>query len=68
MITVYVIAPLSVACGPGKYRSHDDSTCKSCPLNSESHLAAASECRCLSGYFRAPSEGASTACSGLLFE
>ena len=55
---------IAIACGAGKYRSDLDSTCKVCPPNSKSASAASAECPCLSGYFRAPSEGAGASCTG----
>ena len=35
-----------------------------CPPNSKSSFAASAECPCLSGYFRTPTEGAGTGCTG----
>lgn len=59
---VCIYTPL--ACVPGMYRSEFDLSCQLCPQNSESVYAASVECLCLDGYFRTPTEGAHSPCTG----
>ena len=40
------------ACEAGEYRSSGVTTCQQCPDNTETDEEAASECQCLTGYFR----------------
>ena len=54
----------TIACDPGMYRSEFDLSCQLCPQNSESPYAGSVECLCLDGYFRAPSEGPNSPCTG----
>lgn len=55
---------ICIACAPGMYRSEFDLSCQLCPQNSESVDVASVECLCLDGYFRAPSEGVHSPCTG----
>ena len=66
MMVVYFLS-VYIACAPGMYRSEFDPSCQLCPQNSESVSAASVECLCLDGYFRAPSEGAHSPCTGLQY-
>ena len=40
------------ACAAGKYGYSEVATCQQCPDNTEIDVEAASECQCLTGYFR----------------
>ena len=44
--------PAVTACEAGEYRSSEVTTCQQCPDNTVTDVEAASECQCLTGYFR----------------
>lgn len=56
---------LSSACQMGFYKAVSGSiSCTECPANSRTSLEASKVCECRSGFYRAPSDANTTACTG----
>ena len=61
----HVLKTIPAACGAGTYRALDDMSCQPCPSNTEMDMMAATECRCLDGFFRdLQQEGPASGCTG----
>uniref|UniRef100_A0A4W4FPD3 receptor protein-tyrosine kinase n=1 Tax=Electrophorus electricus TaxID=8005 RepID=A0A4W4FPD3_ELEEL len=56
---------MSEACPVGTYKASAGSApCIRCPANSRTGLEASEECECRSGFYRAPGDASTTACTG----
>ncbi|XP_026854911.2 ephrin type-B receptor 5 [Electrophorus electricus] len=54
-----------LACPVGTYKASAGSApCIRCPANSRTGLEASEECECRSGFYRAPGDASTTACTG----
>ena len=60
----YVISYTHTACSEGYFKSFQgNDSCEECPDNSNSTSSGATNCTCLTGYYRSKYEDVSSACT-----
>ena len=58
---------LFIACEAGTYRTLNDDSCQLCPANNTvKDMEAATECRCVDGFYRNDKEGPEISCTGII--